>query len=110
MRGPVWVSGDQPMGRVSLSELRRLLAEQRDGAAQHAIQRTWRFTANKRLPIRDAMQWPLLWLFAAAGGGRSALGSEFRMDPRTYRAKRLSQTACLGASLRRDPKGLFPLC
>jgi hypothetical protein len=51
------------IGRVSLSELGRLLAEQRNGAAKHGIKRAWRFTANDRVHIGDAMQGPLRWLF-----------------------------------------------
>jgi hypothetical protein len=51
------------IGRVSLAELGRLLAEERDGAAKHGIKRVWRFTANHRVHISDAMQGPLQWLF-----------------------------------------------
>lgn len=51
------------IGRVSLSELGRLLAEQRAGAAKHGIKRAWRFTANERVHVSDAMQGPLRWLF-----------------------------------------------
>jgi hypothetical protein len=51
------------VGRVSLSELGRLLAEELQGAAKHAIKRTWRFTAHNRVHIGDAMQGPLRWLF-----------------------------------------------
>lgn len=51
------------VGRVSLSELGRLLAEQRNGTAKHAIKRVWRFTANDRVHVSDAMQGPLRWLF-----------------------------------------------
>ncbi len=51
------------VGRVSLSELGRLLAEEREGAAKHGIKRAWRFTANQRVHISDAMQGPLRWLF-----------------------------------------------
>ncbi len=51
------------VGRVSLSELGRLLAEERQGAAQHGIKRAWRFTANDRVHVGDAMQGPLRWLF-----------------------------------------------
>lgn len=50
------------IGRVSLSELGRLLAEQGEGAAKHGIKRAWRFTANHRVQISDAMQGPLRWL------------------------------------------------
>ena len=51
------------VGRVSLSELGRLLAEERGGAAKHSIKRVWRFTANQRVHVADAMQGPLRWLF-----------------------------------------------
>lgn len=51
------------VGRVSLSELGRLLAEERGGAAKHSIKRVWRFTANERVHVADAMQGPLRWLF-----------------------------------------------
>ena len=51
------------VGRVSLSELGRLLAEEREGAAKHCIKRVWRFTANDRVHVSDAMQGPLRWLF-----------------------------------------------
>jgi len=51
------------VGRVSLSELGRLLAEERQGTAKHAIKRVWRFTANDRVHVGDAMQGPLRWLF-----------------------------------------------
>lgn len=57
------VAVTMPIGRVSLSELGRLLAEQRDGLAKHGIKRVWRFTANERVHIGDAMQGPLQWLF-----------------------------------------------
>ena len=51
------------VGRVSLSELGRLLAEERGGAAKHSIKRVWRLTANDRIHVGDAMQGPLRWLF-----------------------------------------------
>jgi hypothetical protein len=51
------------IGRVSLSELGRLLAEERNGAAKHGIKRAWRFTANNGVHVSDAMQGPLGWLF-----------------------------------------------
>ncbi len=51
------------VGRVNLSERGRLLAEERQGAAQHGIKRAWRFTANDRVHVGDAMQGPLRWLF-----------------------------------------------
>jgi hypothetical protein len=51
------------ISRVSLSELGRLLAEEREGAAKHSIKRVWRFTANDRVHVGDAMQGPLRWLF-----------------------------------------------
>jgi hypothetical protein len=57
------VSVAMQIGRVSLSELGRLLAEERDGAAKHSIKRAWRFTANDRVHVSDAMQGPLQWLF-----------------------------------------------
>ncbi len=57
------VSAALQLGRVSLSELGRLLAEARDGAAKHGIKRVWRFTANHRVHSSDAMQGPLQWLF-----------------------------------------------
>lgn len=50
------------VGRVSLSELGRLLAAERDGLAKHCIKRVWRFTANDGVSISDAMQGPLAWL------------------------------------------------
>jgi hypothetical protein len=50
-------------GRVSLSELGRLLAEEREGVAKHCIKRVWRFTVNDGVHISDAMQGPLQWLF-----------------------------------------------
>lgn len=56
------VSAALSVGRVSLSELGRLLAEEADGAAKHAIKRVWRFTTNDRVHISDAMQGPLRWL------------------------------------------------
>lgn len=34
------------IGRVSLSELGRLLAHQRDGAAKHSMKRAWWFASN----------------------------------------------------------------
>lgn len=57
------VSVAMRIGRVSLAELGRLLAEERHGAAKHAIKRTCRFTANQRVQVSDAMQGPLAWLF-----------------------------------------------
>lgn len=51
------------VGRVSLSELGRLLAEERNGAAKHGIKRVWRFTANDGVHVSDIMQGPLAWLF-----------------------------------------------
>ena len=57
------VSAAVQIGRVPLSELGRVLAEERHGAAKHAIKRVWRFTANDRIHISDAMQGPLRWLF-----------------------------------------------
>ena len=59
------VSAAVQIGRVSLSELGRLLAEERNGAAKHGIKRAWRFTANERVHISDAMQGPLRWLFGS---------------------------------------------
>lgn len=56
------VSAALCVGRVSLSELGRLLAEEADGAAKHAIKRVWRFTSNDRVHISDGMQGPLRWL------------------------------------------------
>ena len=53
------------IGRVSLSELGRLLAEERQGAAKEAIKRAWRFTSNGGVHISDAMQGPLGWLFGS---------------------------------------------
>lgn len=50
------------VSRVSLSELGRLLAEEVEGTAKGAINRTWRFTANDRVHVSDAMQGPLQWL------------------------------------------------
>jgi hypothetical protein len=47
MRGPVRGSVALGVGRGSLAELGRLVAEQPDAAAQHAIQRTWHFTPNE---------------------------------------------------------------
>lgn len=57
------VSAALRIARVSLAELGRLLAEDRDGFAKHQIKRVWRFTANDRVHISDAMQGPLQWLF-----------------------------------------------
>jgi Transposase DDE domain len=51
------------IGRVSLAELGRLLAQDREGVAKHCIKRAWRFTANGRVHVSDAMQGPLRWLF-----------------------------------------------
>jgi hypothetical protein len=51
------------IGRVSLAELGRLLAAERDMAAKHAIKRAWRFTSNPGVHIAEAMQGPLGWLF-----------------------------------------------
>ncbi len=56
------------ISRVSLSELGRLLAEQRQCAAKHSIKRVWRFTANDRIHVGDAMQGPLRWLSAYGRG------------------------------------------
>ena len=51
------------IGRVSLAELGRLLAAERDMAAKHAIKRAWRFTCNPGVHVAEAMQGPLGWLF-----------------------------------------------
>ncbi|MGQ9607345.1 MAG: hypothetical protein ACUVTW_14190 [Thermogutta sp.] len=51
------------VGRVSLSEPGRLLAEERQGVAKYSIQRVWRFTANDRIRPSEAMRGPLQWLF-----------------------------------------------
>jgi hypothetical protein len=56
------VSAALSIGRVSLSELGRLLAEDTKGASKHAIKRVRRFTSNDRVHISDAMQGPLKWL------------------------------------------------
>jgi Transposase DDE domain len=53
------------VGRVSLSELGRLLAEEANGTAKHSIKRVWRFTSNDRVAVSDAMQGPLRWLLHA---------------------------------------------
>jgi hypothetical protein len=51
------------LGRTSLAELGRLLAEANDQSAKHTIKRVWRFTSNTRVHVGDAMQGPLAWLF-----------------------------------------------
>jgi len=56
------VSAAVSIDRVSLSELGRLLAEEADSAAKHAIKRVWRFTSNVAVHVGDAMQGPLRWL------------------------------------------------
>jgi hypothetical protein len=53
------------VGRVSLAELGRLLAEEMDGAAKHSIKRVWRFTVNNRVHVSDAMHGPLRWLLSS---------------------------------------------
>lgn len=65
------VSVANEIGRVSLSELGRLLAEERQGPAKYAIKRVWRFTSNDRVPIGDAMQGPLRWLFRSRRHGKN---------------------------------------
>jgi hypothetical protein len=46
-----------------LAELGRRLAASTCKTAKHCIKRAWRFTSNERIPIPDAMQGPLGWLF-----------------------------------------------
>ncbi len=76
-----WVSVALQIGRVSLSELGRWLAEERQGPAQYAIQRVWRFTSNDRLHIGDALQGPLRGLFRSRRHGKSRpWGGELRWD------------------------------
>jgi hypothetical protein len=84
-----------PMGWVSLAELRRLLAEQRHRAAKHAIQRTWRLTANNHLPIGDAMQGRLLSLSTAVSGGRSVLWCFGSIGPKGVLPTRGRQRAAI---------------
>jgi hypothetical protein len=49
--------------RVGLSELGRLLAQQRDALAKHATKRRGGFYVLERLHVSDAMQAVPVWLF-----------------------------------------------
>jgi hypothetical protein len=51
------------MPRARLAELGRRLAASTCKTAKHCIKRAWRVTSNERIPIPDAMQGPLSWLF-----------------------------------------------
>lgn len=51
------------VGRVSLSELGRLLADRKGTLAKSAIDRAWRFTSNTHVHQSDAMRGPLKFLF-----------------------------------------------
>ncbi len=55
------------IGRVSLAELGRLLAQERGMAAKHCIKRVWRFTSNARVHVSDVLQGPLAWLLHQVG-------------------------------------------
>ena len=81
------------IGRGSLSELGRMLAEKRSGAAKDAIKPDWRFTSSVAVHVSNPMQGPLRWLF----GGRKRVQRSPCCAPRHARAPALA--ACLSEPL-----------
>jgi hypothetical protein len=81
------------MPRASLAELGRRLAASTCKTAKHCIQRAWRFTSNERIPIPDAMQGTLRWLFRQ----RQPLSATIRQLHLYARGRSAGSSASVGA-------------